>query len=371
MELYTMDRNFFKQETIDSFKSAIWVERYHGDGDFELSVPATPGMLTLLPKGQLMMCEDSDIPMILENREIDEGVLKTTGISLTPWLNSRFIRTSADYKVTEWQFSKKPADALRHIVQSMCVGSDYLSGVIPIGILPAILELLPIPGLQAVNTDTSGTVVNFSVPFGPVYDALKEIASTYDVGMEISLDGAFEEYYILTFRSYKGADRTSAQDVNPVVRFSSDMNSFTNIKDLESIADYKNLLFVFPPTDIPPAYASGPGVGAFPDADVGFDLRAFHGISESFDTTGLSDSQIYDILTQKMITEAKNHKAVALVDGEIVQVEGAVYGTNFFLGDIVEVVGNTGVLQNARITEYIRSQDEAGERAYPALTMMD
>ena len=46
------------------------------------------------------------------------------------------------------------------------------------------------------------------------------------------------------------------------------------------------------------------------------------------------------------------------------------YGIHYNLGDVIEVEGNTGVVQSARITEYIRSQDAAGEKAYPTVSMI-
>jgi len=369
MDIFTYDRSFFKQDEIDEFESAIWTERYYGDADFELNVPATDEMLTKLSKGQLMGCVGSEEPMILETRNIKDDILKVTGTGLVPWLNNRFIRAGNDPTVRDWKFSKKPADALRHIVQQFCVGGPFLDGTTPIGIPAGILLVFPIPGLQAVNTDFSGVVVDFSIPYGPVYDALAQIAPAYEVGMKITLDGAYEDYYNLQFEAYKGKDRTSDQDVNPTIRFSEEMNTLTNVEDLESITDYRNYIFEFPST--PPAgYAMGPALADVSSASTGFDLR-IHQAFADFDTTGLTDAQVYNILLQQVKTEWKNHKVVQLVDGEIVQSGQINYGEDYFMGDVIEVEGNTGVLQNARITEYIRSQDSAGERAYPGLTMID
>src|SRR5437868_1403403 len=146
MDIYTMNRGFLKQAEIDEFESAIWTERYYGDGDFELSVPANTDMLLKLPKGQLMGCVGSEEPMILETRDIKEGRLKTTGITLTQWLNNRIIRTSATHADKEWHLSRgfvwdspdphgppvtaglKPGSALSYIVQQFCIGGSFLNG---------------------------------------------------------------------------------------------------------------------------------------------------------------------------------------------------------------------------------------------------
>ena len=368
MEIYTLDTNFKRIYTLDKYISAIWTERYYGNGDFEISVPTE--MLTLLPKGQILMCEGSDEPMILETRDIENGILKVTGINLVQWLNNRIIRTSDDPKVRDWQLVSRPAQAMVAIVESMCVASDWISGTIPIGIPASITALFPVPGLQTTTLDVPDTEVNFSIPFGPVYDALKQIAETYEIGQTIKLSFVAGDF-VLTYEAYRGEDRTSAQSVNPVVQFSDAMDSFTNIHDLESISDHKNYVAMFlgNPSD---TYAAGPGLAdALPAATPGFDLRFEQTWSDSIDPTGLTDADILNILNQQATKELSARKVVQLVDGQIVQAEGVVYGTNFFLGDLVEVVGNTGVKQTARITEYIRSQDAAGEKSYPGLTFLD
>lgn len=375
MDIYTMDRGFIKQEEIDVFESAMWIERYYGDGDFDISLPANLTNLDKLPKGQLLGCKGSDQPMILETRDIKEGILKITGITLTQWLNNRIIRTSADHAVKDWAIHQKPGEALAYIVSNMCMTSSYLNGTIDIGIPVAQTELFVIPGLQIGETDDTGVALDFSVPFGPVYDVLKDIATTYEIGMKITLDGAFEDYYIIQFRTWKGVNRTSDQSINPVIRFSEEMDSLTEISDLESIADHRNFIYTFAP-GAPPELVTGAGfdfntVPLVPEP--GFDLKVWQGFVDEItaDTLGGSSALLLEILNQKATSELNNHKAVALVDGQIVEVEGVVYGTDFFLGDVVEVEGNTGILQKARITEYIRSQDSAGERAYPTLSMID
>lgn len=371
MRIFTLDRGFIEQEEIDAFDSAIWTERYYGDGDFELSVEASNIMMQKLPRGTMMMCEGSPEPMILETRDIKEGVLKTTGITLTQWLNNRIIRTSPDHSIKEWLLSGYPAGhAMAEIVQQFCVGGPYLSGANPIGIPTSRTTLWPVPGLQAATYDTAGGNVDLSVPFGPVYDALKAIATTYEVGQQIVLDGAYEDYYILSYISYRGDDRTSAQTVNPTVRFSSDMDSFTDITDLESLTEHRNSVYMFSSIADPLIAPTAGFAATLPVATTGFDLRVFMGTADNV-PSDIDAPGLMKILDQQALKEAQARKVVQLVDGTISQVTDVVYGNNFFMGDIVEVEGNTGILQNARITEYIRSQDASGSKSYPTLAMID
>ena len=102
MELFTLDRKFLKQDDIDTFHSAIWTDRYYGDGDIELHVPATKDWIEKLKEGTFIGERDSDDVMILETVEIEEGKLKATGITLLKWLNNRFIRTTPAHLDRYW-----------------------------------------------------------------------------------------------------------------------------------------------------------------------------------------------------------------------------------------------------------------------------
>jgi rhodanese-related sulfurtransferase len=111
------------------------------------------------------------------------------------------------------------------------------------------------------------------------YKALKEIATTFQIGMQITLDRADDTGYFLGFRSYKGLDRSSLQTENPVVRFSPHMDSLTDIKELQSIAALKTLVYAFAPGLNPgegePELRTVPGVSSLPGPGyTGFDLRA-------------------------------------------------------------------------------------------------
>lgn len=382
MELYTLDRRFLKQESIDKFESVIWTERYYGDGDFELNVSASPDTMTLLPKGQLMMCEDSDIPMILEHREVKDKILKVTGISLLKWMNNRILRTSNDHSVRERVVdTKKAGELLEWVVQNFLISGAFLNGSSPIAIISTDRNRFRIPGLVIGDTDTSGAIIEWTLPFGPVYDALNAIATTYEIGMNIKLDYASEDGpfwagdsnypYNISFNNYVGSDRTSEQSINPVIRFSPEMDSFTNITDLDSLLDHRNLILAFA-VNAPATYMTnnaGRSTGVADSVD-GFDLRIYEEFSD-FDTTGLTVGKIGTLLNEKAKLVLSDLKAVQLIDGEIVQNKQIKYGVDYFLGDSIEVEGNSGLLQKARITEYIRSQDAAGERAYPTVAMID
>lgn len=377
MELFTLDRGFLKQDVIDEFTSVIWTERYYGDSEVEIVVPATPDLMQKLQVDTFLGLVGSDEIMILESLDIENGALKLTGISLLKWLNNRFVRTTPNHEDRYWYLDQGTAGwTLWAIVYYMCVdGSPYLDGTYDIGITNP--HRFAIPGLGLIDYDNSGDIISVGIPFGPVYDAMNQIATTYQLGMQITLEAASSTGYFLGFRSYKGLDRTSNQSVNPVVRFSPQMDSFTNIKELQSIAALKTNVYSFAPGLTPaegdPVLTTVPGVSELTGAQyVGFDLRALLVFADDITTDQVlgDPANLVNILNSRANDALTTNHYVKAVDGEIVPESQFKYGVHYNLGDIIEVQGNTQVIQTARITEYIRSEDSAGEKAYPTVAMI-
>lgn len=377
MELHTLNRNFIKQDIVDSFESAIWTERYYGDSEVEVVTPATTEMIQKLIPGTFLGLDTSDEIMILETYNIEKGKLKVTGISLLPWMDNRFVRTSPNHEDEHWYLEGEPAGkTLWTILYNMCcVGSPYLNGTINTGISNP--QQLAIPGLGLNAYDTSGDPIKIGVPYGPVYKALKEIATTYEVGMTITLDDVSDSSYSLGFRSYKGMNRTTGQTDVPVVRFSPQMDSFTDIKELQSIKELKTLVYTFAtglkPQEGEPVLTTVPGVSSLAGSYTGFDLRALMVFPSDItsDVVGGSQQKVVDMLNSRAYDALSDNHFIKSVDGEIVPENQFKYGVHYNLGDVIEVEGNSGIVQTARITEYIRSQNNAGEKAYPTVTMID
>src|SRR4051812_2380890 len=249
MEIYTMDRDFKRQSTIDEFFSAIWTERYYGDGDFELNVIPNSAIDFFLPIGQFVGIPESFEPMIVETRNVEKDILKITGISLTKWLNNRFVRSSPDPEVNEWLVTGiKPGVLLTTMVQNWAISSSYLndySGTPPansMGLTPNA-SALRVPGLTISGSDSAGSNIDATISFGPLYDALRQIAVAYTVGMKITLDAVTSSSYTLGFKSYRGVNRTSDQSIVDIVRFSPDQDSLNNVKTLESLEPYASIVF--------------------------------------------------------------------------------------------------------------------------------
>jgi Siphovirus ReqiPepy6 Gp37-like protein len=380
MDLFTLNRKFLKQDVIDGFNSVIWTERYYGDSEVELVVPASAEFVKKLPAGVLLGTDKSNEIMMLESALIDEQEknLKLTGISLLPWLNNRFVRFTSSPADERYTIGPEtPGWAVWAILYWMCcAGSPYLSGANPIGVTNP--QQLIIPGLGLKDYDKSGVKVTYEVPYGPVYDAMRTIAEAYQIGMTITLESATETSYSLGFRSYKGLDHTSSQTANPVIRFSPQMDSLTNIKELQSVAALKTLVYAFATGDprhetTDAALSTVPGKASLSGTQyTGFDLRALLVLlSVGNDEIDNDAAKLLNILNTRATIELNLNHFIKAVDGEIVPTSQFKYGVHYNLGDIIEVQGNSDIVSKARITEYIHAQDENGERAYPTVAMLE
>lgn len=378
MELFTLGRDFVKKDVIDGFHSAIWTERYYGDSEVELTVSLTTEMIQKLPKGTFLGFSDSKELMIIETVGLSDkdGKIKLSGPAILPWLNNRFVRTSPLHQDRYWYMSAStPGLALWNIIYYMCVDtSPYLDGTIPTGIPNP--EKLAIPGLGLRDYDRSYGPVEIAVPYSPVYDSVKEIATTFEIGMTIEYDP--DQGFPLGFRSYSGIDRTSRQTDYQPVRFSPQMDSFTNIEELQSIAALKTLVYSFAPGLNPnegdPDLRTVPGVGALTGPQyTGFDLRASQIFAEDIttDQVGGDPNVLVNILNSRANDELTNRGLIQTVDGEVVPDNQFKYGVHYNLGDIVEVEGKTGTVQRARVTEFIRAKDSSGEKSYPTLSVIE
>ena|GEM_PF-3094079 len=399
MEIYTLGAGFRRQDVIDDFYSVIWTERFYGDSEVELVVPLKQNLINKLAAGKFLAMDKSDEPMIIETFSIEDGQIKVMGISLLSWLNNRFIRTSWNHRTQVWNIkNQKAGEVLWIIVREMCTSqSSHLGNYDKFGV-PNSGELA-IPNLKLDHQDTSGKKINkVAVPYGPVYDALRKIAEQHKIGMKIWLQ-LTDASYNLRFRSYKGTDRTSRQEAHPTIRFSPIMDSFANVKELRSTAEFKTLVYSFAsglekldtsdPDDHPDSWLQrDPGVARrSPDVGkyTGFELRAKMIMVDDFKIRfdlnkddeipagSLSDErkELERILDDRANKELRQNDRIQTVDGEVAPTNLFQYGKDYFLGDLIEVQGNTDKTEVSRVTEYIRTQDADGEKSYPTVEAVD
>jgi hypothetical protein len=367
MDLFVLNETFQREVVVDEYMSLIWTERYSKNGDMQLVLPATPERKTLLSEGTFLGLLGSDEPMMIETQSIDSGMMTIVGKTLETFFNEREIWISTDPAVQNWILRSSPGAILGSIVQEMVVSGAFLSNA-GLGIGATLNQ---IPNLTVGDIDTTDPVVSIAIPIGPMYDAMLPIAQTYNLGMKVYLDHSDAFSYGLKFTVWHGIDRTSDQFEVPTVQFSSALDSMSSTSELSSNSGYKTAAYVFPPdwsSGTAPVHAFAPGTDP---AATGFDRRllVLRASDISSDMVG-GGVTLTSLMTQAANDALANNNFTKVVDGEVVPQTQYKYGVDYNLGDFIELKGEDNVVLVANVTEYIRSKDATGERAYPTVSVI-
>ncbi len=96
------------------------------------------------------------------------------------------------------------------------------------------------------------------------------------------------------------------------------------------------------------------------------DITAVQTASNNYNPT--EDTAYNALLTARGLQELAKANNITALDGQIPQVGSYKYDTDYFLGDILEVRNEDGVVNQVRVTEQIFTQDATGEKSYPTLS---
>jgi Siphovirus ReqiPepy6 Gp37-like protein len=368
MELYTLTSKFIPKHSISEFISVIWTERYSSAGDVELVIPAIPSNIAMLAPGRFLGLRGTKEIMLLETQSIEDGLLTVTGSSIVTFLNERV----AWFRNPGYDGTGPITDEYTDLTTAGQFISNAINTLVinPVNFTSSwVLVNLDwnrdkIPGLVLGHIDANGEQKRLSFPLGALYDNLQQLASDERLGFKLYLDSAsYKDGYVLKFATYRGRDRTSDQAVHSIVRLSPQLDSLTDVKEVNSITAYKNVVYVFYKNQVTTHYI-------LPDIPIpeGFDRRAI--LVEAPDI--YVDSFHLTAFHKQVARNAyANHIYIQSVDGRVSSKLDYRFGVDYGLGDVVELEGFTGVFSKAQITEYIRSQDQFGEQEYPTLSVLD
>src|SRR3954467_2206560 len=377
MELYTLSSQFMPKNSISQFTSAIWTERYSSAGDVQLVVQPFPSMIDMLQKGTLLGLRGTKEVMQIETQELQNGLLTVTGSSLSHVLNQRpawFSNPAYDGTDTTAKMSSEYTE------ESITAGRMISNAVDKMVVNPVVLDTHWAPinldwarekiqGLELGVVDTNGAPKRLTISIGQLYDSIQSLAQEEGLGIKLYLERAsWTGTYTLKFATYRGKDRTSDQTANLLIRLSPKLDSLLDVKEINSLSQYKNVFYVVYKNQISTHYIPGLPI---PE---GLDRRSL--VVEApdiyFDPAlpGYA-AKVAAFREQVARNTIANHVYIQSVDGQISQQIGYKFGDDYYLGDIIELEGFTGVLAKARVTEYIRSQDQFGAQEYPTLAVLD
>jgi hypothetical protein len=361
MDLITLDAQNHESKLIENYDSLIWTERYNTVGDFQLLTGNIDQFMEALPEGTVVSLRETTVPMIVETHEIVRKKnapeqLKITGRDYCSVLDRRVAIQGVVGALGDWKVvAKIPSDVAHYIIYKICVEGildakdifpgdkiqfitpdDYLESTGPnreftvsrAKLLTAVVGLLQTEAREDPTTTPPSPAV---VPHG--IRAIRPNSAGTAIGIQI----------------YVGTDRSA--DIN-----------FDATRDLLDDGRY---LFskVGSATDAYLLGATGSVKMAKGDGATGLDRRVI--LVDG--TTSGSDS--LDALKNEGARALSLAHETALFDGSINEdLSPYTYNVDYFLGDIVRTEGDYGLDTKSRVTEYIRSEDATGSKAYPTLS---
>lgn len=396
MDLYTLTENFLPEAVVDEFSSVVWTERYSEAGDVQLVTPAYPEYIDMLREGTYLGMAGTKEVMQLQTQSIEKGLLTVLGKSLLAYLDERLHwnrTTDSSQPIGDLTQTAKLGELISDRVSRMVItGQNYTGN--PWENLNLDWEDDKIPGLTLGAIDASGIASRWTIPIGPLYSVISKPAKDDGLGLSLYLEYADPiSGYSLKFTTYRGVDRTSDQSAVPLLRLSPDLESMTGLKEVRSIDGYKNVVYVIyknilytryeDPNNIPVGRDRRVMVTDAEGEPVGHKEMRYGGYGSGGgamtpnyggafgyleDVVGAED--IAKFIDQNAKDALANHNYIRAVDGEVSRANEYVFGVDYGLGDILELEGLTGIIQKARVTEFIRAQDNKGEQSYPTLAVV-
>lgn len=357
MEALVLDKNYDTVAMMDAFETFIWTERYNQYGDFELLIPATLPVFEFLKRDNYMYRKGTKTLMVIEDLEITTDVddgdhLIVTGRSLESILDRRIVWGR---KTLSGNFQ----NAIKTLLNENIIAPSNTKRKIP----GFIFSMSDDPAITSLTLDTELYGDN-------LYDAISSLCVEKDVGFRVwpHGEGGFE------FKLYAGKNRSYSQEDNPWVVFSPKYDNFLSSDYFESGVLLKtDALARCEET----SYETGEN-GESLSSTIIYE-ESVHG--KSGEKSGLERRELFvdvgrlsdDGDTSSQLQQ-KGKEALAETDmtisfeGEIEASQQYVYGKDFFMGDVVQVVNDYGKEANSRITELIISQDQTGEKTTPTFS---
>lgn len=356
MEVMVMNRDFINLGYIDTYESMIWVERYNKPGDFELYTKASIELLDLLKINYYLFSKESDYVMIIENIEIstdaeDGNHLIVTGRSLESMLDRRIVWVQT-YLNSKFQYAIirllnenviSPSDPKRKISRFVAVESTN----------QYILD-------QKVSKQYTGD---------NLLEVIQELCDEFEIGFRVTLS----EDNKFVFSLYYGEDRSYEQFKNPYVIFSPTFENLLESNYKASITELKNVALIAGEDDGKQRRTVTVGDSSDLDRREMYvdarDIQSERRNEEGEEIEPIPEEEYNTLLVGRGNEKMKDYKYKEEFDASVEPTQTYLYGKDYFMGDIVQLENEFGMESQARITELLRSHDNAGYTVVPTFTV--
>jgi hypothetical protein len=360
MELLTLDSDYQPAELVERYASLLWTERYSTTGDFQLVTTDVERMLKLLPLESCVTVRDSTVPMVVEVHKLQKGKdgapkLTVTGRSFDSVLERRAavkFETPSGARVEWIETRAKASDAAYQAIRQT-IGDVYrppLLTQLPMNSVNDMLSMVDLP-LPADYEDAPATTYTYEVKPGNLYSVAMELLSTNHHGLKAVRPVPGQNKIALEI--YNGADLTN------LVVFDARFDQFEDSTYLLSYAGSGNWAYVSSKT-------GSQTVNKTQAAEPTDLARRVLYVDVSSDES--ADSE--DARRTRGLIELYNYNVTAMFDGKLADqlIDG--FNKDYFLGDIIRLDGEYGLSENVRVSEFIRSDDNTGSKAYPTFEVV-
>lgn len=353
MEARILDRKFLPIEVVDEFNSFIWVDRFLGYGDFELYIPFNAKLLPYLVLGNYVYNRDSDKLMFIDEFSIDSNFetgnfITVKGRSLESILERRVIWGKTTLTGNLQNGIKKlldesiinPTDPNRRISNFVFISSTD-------------------PAITSLEVDTEFFGEN-------LYDAVYSLCQLHDIGFKVIYNFDTSNF---EFSLYAGTDRSWAQEKNPWVVFSNKYDNLLSSNYYESDASLATVAMVSREDQESTEENPKPPIVREVKASnaTGLDRREIYVESGIYSYVSEDEPEPdYDAEMDQKGREALAEAVyVSAFEGDIEATRQFVFGKDFYMGDIVQVVNEYGMEARSRVSELMFTQDATGYSIVP------
>ncbi len=355
MQLFTLNADFKKNVLQEGYFSLIWTERYRPCGDFELKTYLINECLAAMPIGARVSLTDSREVMFVETHEIavDESkkkVLTVSGRSYESFYENRItltdetsIRSAIEETNATIITNQRAAISARNILRN-----SYGTGIDNNNIIHDVVANID------ASVYSGDPLADRFILRGSAYDEFVKVLEEENLGVR-NIRPNSQDPGILEHLIYSGEDKSSQ------IAFSVMAGHITgNVRYRWSSVGQKSGVYVAGKSSFVKVF--NPGYSTSVSTTHRIDLLDVPDVTQ----TG---TQAISMLTAKGRAYLQQHQRVMFLEGAISPDAPFIFGTDkdYYLGDTVSLQGEYGVSQDMQVVEYIRVEDESGDRGYPTL----
>lgn len=352
MNVTVYDTNLNAVAIVDVFESFVWTDRYCGYGEFELYTNVTEYLLSILQEDYYLGIPNSNRIMIIEATNI----IYKSEIGYRLAVSGRSWESVLDRRIV---LGQKLVDANMQVTILALLTENFITTSQTERNIPNFI--------WADSSDPLVTAPTVKAQYDcdDIYEVIKGLCSYNNLGFKIVLNSSNQ----FVFSMYAGIDRSYTQSTNPYVVFSPEFDNLINSNYLRSKRFYKNYTLILSQAVAGSTRPRNPWWAG--DQPTGLQRRELYTDAGDLSRYDQSTGNLIDFTAytsqavRRGIQNMNEHGIITQFDALADTTRNFVYGTHFFLGDIVQMEDDFGHASRARVTEITFSENLGGSGVYP------